>query len=241
MRKVAQIMGMPITVDIPDCRRPSVFEAVFDDFRTIDDRFSPFKKDSEVSRYARGELELGQTSANFQAIKKACEQWEKRTRGYFSAYFGGKYDPTGYVKGWAIARAGERINQQGYQTFCISAGGDILARGGKIWRIGIQNPRIPNQIIGVVKLQNGAVATSGTYERGQHIINPKTKKPAQAFLGLSVAGSDIIKADVLATAGFAAEKDAMSLLTKQPGYEFLGVMKEGHVIASSPQLFGLAA
>ncbi len=241
MRKVAQIMGMPISIDIPDCRKSTVFEAVFDELRAIGDRFSPYKDDSEVSRFARGELKLSETSADFKAVKQACDKWQKTTQGFFSAYFDKRFNPTGYVKGWAIKRAGEVISGQGYKTFCVGAGGDILARGNKTWRVGIQNPKVPDQIVGLVELKNGAVATSGTSERGAHIINPKTGKPPAGFLSLSVVGRDIITADVLATAAFAAGKAGPSLLISQPGYEFLGVINEGNFIASSPKRFGLSA
>ena len=91
------------------------------------------------------------------------------------------FDPSGYVKGWTVKRAGQKLKKLGHRTFCVSAGGDILAAssGKKTWKIGIQNPIDSQKILNVLSISNGAVATSGTYERGAHIINPKTGNPAE--------------------------------------------------------------
>jgi thiamine biosynthesis lipoprotein len=206
MRQVAHIMGMPITVDIPDSDNEKVFEAVFQRFKDIDEKFSPYKKDSELSKYQRSEIAEKDLSAEFKEVIKACKEAEEFTNGYFSAHFSGKYNPTGYVKGWSIAEAGKVIEKQGFKTYCIGAGGDILASSDsdKVWHIGIQNPKNKQEIINKLSIKNGAVATSGSYERGSHIINPKTGKPANKLLSATVTGPDIITADILATAIFAA-------------------------------------
>jgi thiamine biosynthesis lipoprotein len=209
MRKVEFIMGMPITVDIPVYDNSSLFKEVFDRFRQIDERFSPYKKDSELSKFQRGEIVDKDLGIEFKKIMAACEKAKKETGGYFSAYFSGKYDPTGYVKGWAIAEAGKIIENAGIKTYCIGAGGDILARSDskKIWNIGIQDPRDKNKILNKLSILNGAVATSGNYERGKHIVNPKTGKLVDKFMSVTVTGPDIIKADILATAIYASGED----------------------------------
>jgi thiamine biosynthesis lipoprotein len=254
MRKVEFIMGMPITVDIPEFRSqnpmgpvaqgnpppllaslrgggvPSfratqggfevqVFEEVFKRFREIDNRFSSYIRDSELSKYQRGEIGEKDLSAEFKKVVKACKEAEKFTDGYFSAYFSGKYDPTGYVKGWAIAEAGKIIEKHGIKTYCIGAGGDILARSNmdKVWNVGIQDPKNKQEIINMLSIANGAVATSGNYERGAHIINPKTGKLADKFLSATATGPDIIMTDILATAVFAAGNS--ELIKKYPNYK----------------------
>jgi thiamine biosynthesis lipoprotein len=207
MRQVARIMGMPITVDVPECEDSKVFEKIFERFRQIDERFSSYKKDSELCRYQRGGIKKEDLSTEFKKIMSACKKAEQETDGYFSAYFSGKYDPTGYVKGWSINEAGKVIEKNGFKTYCINAGGDILARSDseKVWTIGIQDPTDGSKIIKQLSIKNGAAATSGHYERGAHIINPKTGKAADKFLSITAVGPDIIKADILATAIFAAE------------------------------------
>jgi len=221
MRKVAQIMGMPVSIDIPDCEDEAVFEAVFSRLRQIDERFSTYKPDSEVSRYAVGKIADSDLSDELKEVIKACREAEKETGGYFSAWAAAAFDPSGYVKGWAIAEAGKIIEKHGYKTFCIGAGGDILARSnsGKTWNIGIQDPNDKAKILNTLSISNGAVCTSGNYERGGHIFNPRTRKPANELLSVTVAGPDMIWADILATAIFAAGKSKPAFLRGFSDYE----------------------
>jgi thiamine biosynthesis lipoprotein len=211
-------MGMPITLDIPYCEDTSVFQGAIARFREIDQRFSAYKVDSELSKYRRGDLSATELSAEFKKIMSLCKYAENETNGYFSAYFSGKYDPTGYVKGWAIAEAGKIIEKAGYKTYCIGAGGDILARSNsdKVWNIGIQDPKDKQKIVNKLSIKNGAIATSGNYERGNHIINPKTGRAASVYLSVTVTGPDIIKADILATVCFAAGDTG--IVKKHKGY-----------------------
>jgi thiamine biosynthesis lipoprotein len=223
MRKVDFIMGMPISVDIPTCDDGMVFESIFNRFKDIDQRFSAYKSGSELSKYQRAELELKELSPEFREVINACKAAEKLTDGYFSAYFSGNYDPTGYVKGWSIAEAGRVVEKKGYKTYCIGAGGDILARSDsdKVWNVGIQDPKDKTKILNKLSIKSGAVTTSGNYERGSHIINPKTGKPAGKFLSITVTGPDIITADILATAIFAASD--LGLIQKHKDYKVFAV------------------
>jgi thiamine biosynthesis lipoprotein len=259
MRVIEHIMGIPITMDIPDCDDALIFEKVFKRFREIDKRFSPYKNDSELSKFQRGEITSSNLSEEFKKIMTACKNAQEETDGYFSAYYNmpspshhlagssgfakkytkvarsAGYDPTGYVKGWAIAEAGKIIEKNGRRTYCISAGGDILARSisDKIWNVGIQDPNHKHKIIGKISDRNFAVATSGIYERGLHIVNPKTGEPAQELLSVSVIGPDIIRADVLATAIFAGGKSGLVLAEELSDYETLVIdNSEGFSVSS---------
>lgn len=226
MRKVQQIMGIPVSIDIPDCGDEAVFDAAFERLRQIDDKFSTYKSGSEVSRLAAGKITEADLSGELKKIIAACRQAEAQTGGYFSAWAAGVFDPSGYVKGWAVAEAGKVIEDRGFKTYCAGAGGDILARSdrGFEWKIGIQDPNHKSKILDVLSISNGAVCTSGSYERGDHIINPKTKKPAKDLLSVTITGPDIIKADILATACFAMGKNkAMELMKSRPGYEIIAV------------------
>lgn len=217
-------MGMPISIDIPDAKDDAPFDEAFERLLQIDERFSTYKPDSEVSKFGRGELDKKTVSTELRKAIKQCEMWQKRTEGFFSATAAGKFEPSGYVKGWAIAEAGKAIERAGFKTYCIGAGGDVLARsaGAKAWNIGIQAPGDKNKILNKLSIMNGAVCTSGNYIRGQHIINPKTKKPADYYKSVTITGPDIITADVLATAVFAAGPVAgRAILKKFPDYEAL--------------------
>lgn len=233
MRQVAHIMGTAVSLDIPGCKSPQAFEEVFERLREVDERFSPYKLGSEVSLFR--DSKLPKPSAEFEEIMAACEGWQQKTDGYFSAWAAGVYDPSGYVKGWAIARAAEVARKSGYNTFCLGIGGDVLAASdwGKVWNIGIQNPFDRTRIVKKLQIKNGAVATSGNYERGAHIINPKTKEPTGFWAGITVSGTDIITADVLATACFAAGKKALKFVRKWPDHDFIFIGSDG-VLSYNP-------
>lgn len=221
MRQVRQLMGLPISIDIPVATSQAVFELAFDRLRQINIQFSPYKINSEVSKYRRGLIIESQLSPELKSVIEQCMQAQANTRGYFSAWAAGAFDPSGYVKGWAIAEAGKIIEQNGYKTYSIGAGGDILARSDseKIWNIGIQDPTDSTKILNMLSISNGAVATSGNYERGAHIINPKTKQPAKELASVTITGPDIIWADVLATAAFAMGSKATDFMKTQKDYK----------------------
>jgi thiamine biosynthesis lipoprotein len=88
----------------------------------------------------------------------------------------------------------------------VNAGGDIYASGdelpgsGKGWPTGIVNPHDPTEIVEVVNLRNESMATSGRYERGDHVIDPSTGLPALAVDSATVVGPDPGVADALASA-----------------------------------------
>lgn len=226
------IMGTGVSLDIPGAASEAIFEKVFARLAEIDERFSTYKSQSEVSRFQRGELTEKTASRELKKIIRACQDAEELTHGYFSAYATGKFDPSGYVKSWAIAEAGKLIKKAGYDTFCIGVGGDILAAsdGDKLWRIGIQDPSDKSGIIATVSATNLAAATSGNYERGAHIYSPKTGQPADAILSITVVGPDIVDADVLATAAFVQGEFGINYIGGEAkGYEALMVKKNGEL------------
>ena len=94
----------------------------------------------------------------------------------------GRPDPTGLVKGWAIEEASLVLDAAGATDFTINAGGDIVARGepepGRAWRVGIRHPRLADRVAAVLAVRDLAVATSGGYERGDHIVDPRTGRAA---------------------------------------------------------------
>ena len=63
----------------------------------------------------------------------------------------------------------------------------------KSWQVGIQNPFNLSEIIKVLKISNGGVATSGNYQRGQHILNPKTNLPADEIASADGFGPNIYR------------------------------------------------
>jgi thiamine biosynthesis lipoprotein len=236
MRRIAFIMGIPISIDVPEVTDDIAISAAFERLRTIDVMFSTYKQGSDVSRYQRGELARVDFSDDMQKVWHATNLFKRLTDGYFSAYYGGSYDPTGYVKSWAIQEAGSILEAAGITTYLINAAGDILgaSAGKKTWNIALQDPFSRQQSLGTLTLTNGAVATSGTYERGQHITDPHTKQASTSLVSATVYGKNIITADVFATTCIAmGSEKAIDFMNAQKGYEALLIDSHGFVFATN--------
>lgn len=236
MRQTRTIMGMPVTVEVAHNRAAEHdLAAAFDEFIRVDERFSPFKPTSEVSRYAQGGPATVDVSPELREILTKSAQTKRLTHGYFDVFSGGKFDPSGLVKGWAIHRVAEQLRQAGFADTYVEAGGDIQLNGhgpdGRPWQIGIRHPWQTGQMVKILRLTNRGVATSGTYERGRHIINPKTGWPADDdIVSLTVIGPNVYEADRFATAAFAMGLAGINFIQLLPGHE--GYMIDRHGTAS---------
>lgn len=108
-------------------------------------------------------------------LARCADLWGD-TDGYFDAYATGRWDPSGYVKGWAAQVASDRLVAAGAGQHCLNAGGDVRVRGhsssGQPWRIGVRHPWDASATCLVLTGTDLAVATSGVYERGHHVLIP---------------------------------------------------------------------
>ena len=188
---VEHVMGMPVRVD-GDIDAPRVFAWL----RWVDATFSTYRPDSEISRLGRGER--FEPHPLVREVLARCRELRAETGGYFDVRAGGRLDPSGYVKGWAVQRAAAF----GRGRFLIDAGGDVLLRGS--WRVGIRHPYVSGKLAAALTLSDGAVATSGAYERGPHVLDPFTGRPATGLSSVTVIGRDLGTVDAYATAAFAA-------------------------------------
>src|SRR5260221_201529 len=225
MQKIEFIMGMPIIVD------PGNSE-IFNYFREIDERFSPYKKNSEVTMINDGRLKLKNVSRDMKLILKLAEETKQETDGYFDIYRNKMMDPSGIVKGWAINTSSKILTDLGCENYYINAGGDIQTKGGP-WTIGIRNPFNIHENVKVVYLNGEGIATSGTYEKGNHIYDPHSsshKKFENAIISLTVIASNVYEADRFATAAFAMGIDGINFIEKQDGLE--GYMIDMHGIGT---------
>jgi FAD:protein FMN transferase len=184
-------MGMPVRVEGEiDAAR------VFAWLRWVDVTFSTYRPDSEISRLDRGER--FDPHPLVREVLARCEELRVATGGLFDARAGGRLDPSGYVKGWAV----ERAAVFGRGRFLIDAGGDVVLRG--TWRAGIRHPFERDKLAAAITVSDCAVATSGAYERGPHILDPRTGRPATGLDSVTVIGPDLATADAYATAAFVA-------------------------------------
>jgi FAD:protein FMN transferase len=217
-------MGMPITVHvIDDAASGESLDPVFEDLSLLDRTFSPFLVDSAVSRINRGQLRLEDAGRLVNQAIDLCRLYERATDGYFSAWINGSFDPSGLIKGWAIDRACSILDRYGYRDYFVDAGGDVQTRGRNAekgpWRVGIRHPIERDKVARVVLASGLAVATSGTYEKGEHIVDPHSGEPASWWLSFTVVGPDILGADVYATACCAMGSAGLDFMARVVGYE----------------------
>jgi FAD:protein FMN transferase len=240
LHRVEQIMGTAISVELAEDRDPPeltrLAEDVFGWLRLVDRRFSTYREDSEVNRLERGELRLADCSPDVRYVLERCAELWRSTSGYFDAYATGRLDPSGYVKGWSVQVASDRLLAAGVANHCLNAGGDVRTRGRPIdrdaWRIGIRHPWQPLAVCWVVAATDLAVATSGTYERGAHVIDPFRGAPATELRAVTVVGADLGLADAYATAALAMGGAGLRWLAGLDGYESLAVTAAGRLLRS---------
>jgi thiamine biosynthesis lipoprotein len=234
-------MGTVISLVAPDGGATSAAaDRAFAWLHEIDRRFSPFRPDSEVSQLSRsGVLVRGSVSPDMAEVLELCEIVEALSDGTFDIRRhrpDGAPDPTGVVKGWAVDRAGAILETGGITRFCLAAGGDVLARGGRgpgvPWRIGIAHPRVPGATALVLEAEDLAVATSGITERGEHIVDGRTGWLARELLTLSVAGPELGRADAYATAACAMGRDGLRWVESLPGYAACATTPDDRLIVS---------
>ena len=235
-------MGTAVSIELVDDRPEAELRDLIGEvcgwLHEVDERFSTYKLDSEVMRFGRGELSTADCSADLRHVLQACADLWRDTDGYFDAYAAGPLDPSGYVKGWSVEVASARLLAAGSTSHYINAGGDIRMRGshpeGGPWRVGIRHPWESEKLSWVLALHDGAIATSGTYERGDHVINPRTRKPARGLKSVTLVGPDLAIADAYATAALAMGEGALTWLAKlaEAGYQSAVVTDDGRAFSS---------
>jgi len=244
VRRCEPVMGTLATVEL--CGAGPGAERLVDDafawLHEVDRRFSTYREDSEVNRLHRGELRLSQCSADLRGVLDQCAELWQRTDGFFDVYATGRLDPSGFVKGWSVQVASERLTAAGAVNHYIDAGGDIQTRGrpspasaslpadhesASEWQIGIRHPWEREKICWLLSGTDLAVATSGLYERGPHVINPRTGDAATVLHSVTVVGRDLGVADAYATAAVAMGRPGLSWLARLDGHECAVVLDDG--------------
>jgi thiamine biosynthesis lipoprotein len=182
---------------------------VWSTLRLVDALFSTWRDDSELMRLRRGELDGADAHPWQEEVALLCVEAQHRTGGLFTAAYPGSggYDPTGLVKGWAVEKAAAHLARVPGISWCVNAGGDIVAGAGRgerptSWRVGIEDPRRPGTVAASLDLATGGLATSGTAARGRHIGDPRTGDAVDRAGSVTVWGPSLVWADVWATALF---------------------------------------
>jgi thiamine biosynthesis lipoprotein len=213
----------------------------------VEAALSPYRDDSDLCRWRTGTSTLGRCSPLLAEVIDAVGTLEELTDGGFHPYDRqGRFDPTGYVKGWAVERAVGILSDAGATEASLGVGGDIQMIGrantGRPWRVAVTDPADERRIVAVVQApadgQPFAVATSGAAQRGDHIWSALGGRPRGATrpdspASVTVVGPDLGRVDAFATAIWALARElpvaqAWSWLPGD-GYQAFAVLKSGAV------------
>lgn len=113
------------------------------------------------------------------------------------------------VPGYAADKCAEILEKNGITEYMVNVGGEVFCKGRE-WKIGIQHPRIENELLGTISADGYGIATSGDYQqyfkkngkRYTHIFNPVTGYPANECEAVTIIAPDAITADALSTGIF---------------------------------------
>ncbi|MGA5820352.1 FAD:protein FMN transferase [Kitasatospora sp. NPDC094028] len=229
LRHAEHVMGtvFSFTVRDPGPGTAAALERTVARLHRVDAVFSTYRPDSQISRLGRGELALDACDPEVAEVLRQCRRVAEETEGHFTDHPAGCLDPSGWVKGWAVEEASRELRAAGSAAHCVSGGGDVQTAGGP-WRIGVADPLRPGALATVVTGHDLAVATSGTAERGAHIHDPRTGRPATGLASLTLVGPGIADTDAYATAAFAMGPDrALAWAAARPGLEALAILPTG--------------
>ena len=173
----------------------------------IDNVFSTYKESSTVSQLRRGEIDIENCDAEVREVWELCQQAKWISDGAFDPWaVEGGFDPSGLVKGWAADKCADLLLSLGIEHVQVNAAGDLSLRGGfydgvvKPWSIGVVNPDNRTEVVKIYEITDGAIATSGTYERGAHIHDPLNGLIAIGAKSATVTGPLGWLCDAMATA-----------------------------------------
>lgn len=239
LKHAEPVMGTVVSIDAVADDEGVARDAVAAACRVLheaDEVFSTFRADSAVSRWRRGEVRLSDCPSDVALVLTACDRAKEVSGGWFDASaLPGGTDPTGLVKGWAASRALDALAAAGATAGLVNAAGDAAAAGRpnpeRPWRLAVRDPFTTTGLLAVVPLEGRALATSGTYERGAHVLDPTSGAAAQAgVVSASVAGPDLTLADALATALVAGGERAVPYVAAAAGYSALVVLADRRLV-----------
>ncbi len=236
--RVDAVMGTVVSLDLRSAGdHEAAVEEAFAWFAAVDARFSTYRADSEVSRFGRGEIGAGQMSQDLAEVSAACEAVRARSSGAFDPRLPGGWDPSAFVKGWSVDRAGAILAAHGCDTWSVNAGGDVRVASGSgataPWRIGVQHPFDPAALAAVLQARDLAVATSGRYERGDHVLDPRTGRAATEVASVTVVGPELGLADACSTAALVLGADGPAWVAGIDGYECSTILSDGRVLSTA--------
>lgn len=151
----------------------------------------------------------------------------------------------GIGKGYAADKAKALLIAQGVPSGIINASGDMNTWGkqpnGSEWKVAITNPMNKNKVFALLPITDGAVVTSGNYEkfvnfngkRYTHIIDPRSGYPSSGIISVTVFAPTAELADALATSVFVMGKEAgLDRINQLPKIECIIIDDRGVITKS---------
>lgn len=244
-------MGSMASLAVPGAAPAHVVSAAADQvrawFEEVERVLSPYRGDSDLSRWRDGRASLAACSPLLGDVVTACTELQEITGGGFCPIDRqGRYDPTGFVKGWAVQQGVELLAGAGIVSANLGIGGDLQMVGladdsRRPWRTAVVDPGDGRRIRALLAASEDgspfAVATSGASQRGEHIWpalgrwRPGAPRAARTWRSITVAGPRLSLADAFATAVWAgalvADLEQAWAFLAGTGYEALALDHRG--------------
>lgn len=244
-----------VTIQIEDEISDDVWQAILKEAITflhdVDHVFSPYREDSYLNALTRDEtVQVAQiqkpehfqlyvpfvketftteTLQAFEIVESLCAAAQWKSNGAFNAWRNETYDPIGLVKGWAADYVVEILQSYSINRAFVNAGGDIACiSDSEPWRIAIGDPRDRLKALGYLDIANGALCTSGTYEKGNHI---QTRNNQNDLISVTISGPSAALADAYATAAIADGLVAFEWIeTLGPEWGAIAIPQDGEAL-----------
>jgi len=244
--RMEHVWSTVVTLDVrdegaTDAGVDAAWESVVAELHRVDRVFSTFRADSVVSQLRRGGTHV--VADDVADVIDRCLEARRLTEGAFDPWAApGGFDPSGLVKGWAADRCAAIVRHHGLRSFAVDAAGDLACRGpagdgGGGWPIGVAHPDDPMAVVAVVDVLDASIATSGTSQRGEHVVDPRTGAPSRGARQATVVGPDGALADALATALMVEGVDGARWFSALPGWSAY-VVDAGRATAWGPAFVG---
>jgi thiamine biosynthesis lipoprotein len=213
----------------------AAMKEISDFCQLVDENFSTYKEGSWVTRLRQGKVAIENCPDDVIEVWDLCAQAKWLSDGSFDPWaVDGGFDPSGLVKGWAADKCATILVAVGAEHVQVNAAGDVALRGGwfdssteevKPWSIGVVNPDNRLEVVKIYEITDGAIATSGTYERGAHIHDPQTGMIAIGAKSATVVGPEGWLCDAMATAVIVGGTDSAKWFGQPElqGYQVFGV------------------
>lgn len=222
-------------------------EAAFDSVALVDSLLSTYREDSEVERWGRQEVGTWERASdvfieNILLARRAFEVTggafdvtltgrmeevlvDTLSRSVMPAQPGITLDFGGSAKGDALDRALRAIPLE--IDALVDLGGQISVRSatGRVWQLAIVDPTDAGRTMAIIELSNGSVATSATYEKGDHIVDPRSGETPDELISSTVVHGNSAWADALSTGLFVLGARKALELADLLGVAFLGVRR----------------